>query len=316
MWRDTLGINMELRQVEWKVYLSSHSHLDYDAGARRAGLAITTMRTLFWACFISDNGNNRTGWKNARYDALVDEANEQTDLKQREQLFQQAETMLVRDEMPIIPLYFYVGHQLLRHEQDPGHLPEHSGRPSVADCIRKMKPAVENKMYFLKRITFAVPLLLVISALAFALVHLAPGGPFDRERAPASPEIERNLKAKYHLDEPVWKQYLPLPRRSGARRFWRLAQIPQPHRQRHHRAGIAGFDDAGRAGVLLRHGRRLAGRISSPRPGADAGRIMSEVFWPMLAVCVPAFVVAPILILAFSIKMDCCPSRFGNRRGT
>jgi len=63
-------------------------------------------------------------------------------------------------------------------------------------------------MYFIKRLIFAVPLLLVISALAFALVHLAPGGPFDRERAPASPEIERQLQAKYHLDEPIWKQYL------------------------------------------------------------------------------------------------------------
>ena len=62
-------------------------------------------------------------------------------------------------------------------------------------------------MYFLKRLVFAIPLLLVISALAFALMHLAPGGPFDRDRAPASPEIEKNLKAKYHLDEPVWKQY-------------------------------------------------------------------------------------------------------------
>ena len=50
-------------------------------------------------------------------------------------------------------------------------------------------------MYFVRRILFAIPLLLVISALAFALVHLAPGGPFDRERAPASPEIERSLKA-------------------------------------------------------------------------------------------------------------------------
>ena len=50
--------------------------------------------------------------------------------------------------------------------------------------------------------------MLVISFLAFCLVHVAPGGPFDRERAPASPEIERNLKAKYHLDEPLWKQYL------------------------------------------------------------------------------------------------------------
>ncbi|HZL13311.1 MAG TPA: hypothetical protein VFC85_04140, partial [Verrucomicrobiae bacterium] len=64
------------------------------------------------------------------------------------------------------------------------------------------------KMYFVRRILFAIPLLLVISALAFALVHLAPGGPFDRERASASPEIERHIKAKYHLDEAVWKQYL------------------------------------------------------------------------------------------------------------
>ena len=63
-------------------------------------------------------------------------------------------------------------------------------------------------MYFIKRITFAIPLLFVISALAFVLVHLAPGGPFDRERVPASPEIERNLQAAYHLDEPIWKQYL------------------------------------------------------------------------------------------------------------
>ena len=40
-----------------------------------------------------------------------------------------------------------------------------------------------------------VPLVLVISFLAFCLVRVAPGGPFDKERAPASPYIERNLKA-------------------------------------------------------------------------------------------------------------------------
>src|SRR5947208_2216520 len=62
-------------------------------------------------------------------------------------------------------------------------------------------------MYFLKRLLLLMPLLLVISMLAFVLVRVAPGGPFDRERKPASPEIERQLKAKYHLDEPWWKQY-------------------------------------------------------------------------------------------------------------
>jgi oligopeptide transport system permease protein len=63
-------------------------------------------------------------------------------------------------------------------------------------------------MYFVRRIFFFVPLLLLISFLSFGLVHLMPGGPFDRERRPASPEIERHLLAKYHLDESFLKQYL------------------------------------------------------------------------------------------------------------
>ena len=63
-------------------------------------------------------------------------------------------------------------------------------------------------MYYARRILFLVPLLLVISFLAFTLVRIAPGGPFDRDRAPASPEIQRAVEAKYHLDEPIWQQYL------------------------------------------------------------------------------------------------------------
>lgn len=63
-------------------------------------------------------------------------------------------------------------------------------------------------MYFVKRLLFLIPLMLIISFFAFALVRVAPGGPFDRERGLASPEIERQLRAKYHLDETVWQQYL------------------------------------------------------------------------------------------------------------
>ena len=63
-------------------------------------------------------------------------------------------------------------------------------------------------LYFLKRVAFTVPLVLLISFLAFELMHVAPGGPFDKERAPASPEIKRALEAKFHLNEPIGKQYL------------------------------------------------------------------------------------------------------------
>src|SRR5687767_5188183 len=62
-------------------------------------------------------------------------------------------------------------------------------------------------MYFVRRILLLIPLLLLISFFAFILVRVAPGGPFDRERKPASPEIEKRLQAKYHLDEPFLTQY-------------------------------------------------------------------------------------------------------------
>jgi oligopeptide transport system permease protein len=62
--------------------------------------------------------------------------------------------------------------------------------------------------YFLKRVFFMAPLLLVISFLAFVMVRVVPGGPFDHNRKPASPEIERNIRAKYHLDDPILRQYL------------------------------------------------------------------------------------------------------------
>src|ERR1051325_1749506 len=79
---------------------------------------------------------------------------------------------------------------------------------AAAPSLRPSTLDLRQHMYFLKRLLFLLPVLLVISVLGFVLLHVAPGGPFDRERAPATPEIERNLKAKYHLDEPLYKQYL------------------------------------------------------------------------------------------------------------
>jgi oligopeptide transport system substrate-binding protein len=108
MWRDNLGIQMDLRQVEWKVLLSSYSHLDYEM-ARSSWIGDYADANTFLDCFISDNGNNRTGWKNAQYDALINAANAQPDMKRRGQIFQQAETLLVRDEMPVIPIFYYIG---------------------------------------------------------------------------------------------------------------------------------------------------------------------------------------------------------------
>jgi len=60
--------------------------------------------------------------------------------------------------------------------------------------------------YLLRRLAGAVPTLLLIATLAFAMLHAAPGGPFDTEKR-MLPEIQRSIEARYHLDEPLWKQY-------------------------------------------------------------------------------------------------------------
>ena len=108
MWHDTLGIDMELRQMEWKVYLSAQAHLDYDL-SRSSWIGDYNDPQTFLGMFTSDDGNNRTGWKNSAYDALIQAAGSEPDVQKRAHLFNEAETLLVNDAVPIIPLYFYVG---------------------------------------------------------------------------------------------------------------------------------------------------------------------------------------------------------------
>jgi oligopeptide transport system permease protein len=161
-------------------------------------------------------------------------------------------------------------------------------------------------MYFLRRILFAIPLLLVISALAFALVHLAPGGPFDRERAPASPEIERQLKAKYHLDEPIWKQYL--------RYLGDLAHGDFGVSLKYRNHSVNDIIAQGLPVSMTLGGLSFCFAMAVGLPvgfftAARRGRwedLMGS-FFAILAVCIPAFVIAPLLILSFAIKCHLLP---------
>jgi oligopeptide transport system substrate-binding protein len=99
---------MDLRPLEAKIFYTAQAHLDFDL-SRSSWIGDYDDANTFLGLFTSDDGNNRTGWKNAQYDELIGRANQEPDLQVREKLFQQAETILVRDELPIIPLYFYVG---------------------------------------------------------------------------------------------------------------------------------------------------------------------------------------------------------------
>src|SRR5262249_13302538 len=161
-------------------------------------------------------------------------------------------------------------------------------------------------MYFLKRLGLLLPLLLLIISLAFVFVRAIPGGPFDRERKPASPEIERQLQAKYHLDEPLWKQYL--------RFLGSLAKgdFGPSLKYRNHtvtdiiRQGLPVSMTLGWLAFSLALGVGIPlGYLGAARRGQ--WQDFAGSFFAILMVCVPGFVLAPLLISLFGIELRLLP---------
>ncbi|MEJ6781319.1 ABC transporter permease subunit [Aminobacter sp. Piv2-1] len=62
-------------------------------------------------------------------------------------------------------------------------------------------------LYVFRRLLTAIPTMFVIVTLAFFLIRVAPGGPFNQERG-LSPEIKANLEAQFGLGDPLWLQYV------------------------------------------------------------------------------------------------------------
>jgi oligopeptide transport system permease protein len=161
-------------------------------------------------------------------------------------------------------------------------------------------------VYFIKRILFLVPLLLIISFMAFLLERLIPGGPFDSERVPASPEIERHLMAEYHLDESIPKQYL---------RFLGgviHGDLGPSYKYRNHSVsdiiaqglpvsmtlGLAAFCFA--IGIGIPQGCFIAINKGTWKDYAGG-------FIALAVICVPGLVIGPIFIMYFAIKLRWFP---------
>lgn len=161
-------------------------------------------------------------------------------------------------------------------------------------------------MYFVRRVLFLIPLLLIISMIAFGLMRLAPGGPFDKERAPASPEIERNIKAKYHLDKPIHQQYL----------IWLSGVVhgdfgPSLKYRSH---TVTDIIRNGLPITLLIGGLSLCfalgigiplGFVTAVKKGDWEDYIGSTL--SILCICIPALVVGPILVMIFAVHWKIFP---------
>lgn len=110
MFQRELGVKIILLRQEWKVYLRSMSNLDYDI-CRASWVGDYNDPNTFMDMFVTDGGNNRTGWSNAEYDRLIAEAARELDPQKRADIFRKAEHLLISEESPICPLYYYVGIQ-------------------------------------------------------------------------------------------------------------------------------------------------------------------------------------------------------------
>ena len=112
MWKKTLQIDVGLFNQEWKVYLDTVNKIKYDV-ARAGWIGDYNDPNTFLDMWLTGGGNNQTGWSNARYDQLIQEASQTSNPAARFEKFQKAEAILL-DEMPVIPIYFYVSLTLVK----------------------------------------------------------------------------------------------------------------------------------------------------------------------------------------------------------
>ncbi|MCC6145432.1 MAG: peptide ABC transporter substrate-binding protein, partial [Candidatus Hydrogenedentes bacterium] len=105
MWKESLGVEVGLFNQDWKTYLNSMDTLDYDI-CRSSWIADCVDPINFLECFLSNSGNNRTGYKSVEYDRLINAAYNETDTEKRMAYMQQAEALLL-DDAVVVPVYFY-----------------------------------------------------------------------------------------------------------------------------------------------------------------------------------------------------------------
>ena len=156
------------------------------------------------------------------------------------------------------------------------------------------------------RVAWIPVLVWAVATLSFFLLRAVPGGPFDRERAAASREVEAALKARYHWDEPLWRQYL--------RYLGNLLQgdLGPSLKYRNHSVndllgqtvpvslslGAMAFGVAMGLGIPL--GTLAA--LGRHRWADQAAGLLT-----LIGVCIPVFVLGPFLILVLGLWLEWLP---------
>ena len=155
------------------------------------------------------------------------------------------------------------------------------------------------------RLLQAIPVLLIVISATFLLVHSAPGGPFSADKA-VPPEVIKALEAQYNLDQSLWQQYIsylgdvvqgdfgPSFKYSGRTVNELIA------------AGLPITAELGLYALLIALIIGVAaGVIAAMRPNSMQDYIPMSA--AMLGICMPSFLLGPLLVLVFGIYLDWLP---------
>jgi len=160
--------------------------------------------------------------------------------------------------------------------------------------------------YALLRLLGAIPTLLLVIVLAFLMVHAAPGGPFDDERV-LPPETAAALAEAYNLDDPLHQQFFNYL--SGLVR----GDLGPSYRYRDHTVGeLIGnaFPVSLKLGAMAMLLATVigvaAGSFAALRRNSVLDRIVMT--FAMTGISIPVFVVAPVLVLLFAVKLHWLPA--------
>jgi oligopeptide transport system permease protein len=155
------------------------------------------------------------------------------------------------------------------------------------------------------RLLQAIPVILAVITVTFFLVRIAPGGPFDSEKA-VIPEVKAALEAQYRLDQPLVSQYFAYLGDLASGDFGPSFKYPGRSVNELIGAGLPVTAELGVYALLfaiLVGG--LAGVIASLKPNTAQDYVPMAL--AMIGICMPTFLLGPLLVLLFGIDLEWLP---------
>ena len=157
----------------------------------------------------------------------------------------------------------------------------------------------------LRRIGIAIPVLLTVITLTFLMVHSAPGGPFDEEKA-VSPEVLIKLNEKYNLDQPLINQYFDYLSGILVGDFGPSFRYPGRSVTELISIGLPVTFELALYSILFALAIGLiAGILGALKPNTPLDYIPMST--AMIGICIPSIILGPSLILVFGLWLEWVP---------